>query len=443
MPEEVKPGNRTTITELVVKIHFVFLPAIPVLHPGPLAAILERNSLHLPAPLMARPRKSVTPRLAPRKSPACPLLYAASDTNADQYYFGRFFAPDAFLALGPRGKRVAVMPTLEYGRALKESTYDTVLRLDEWQKRARETFHREDAGLAHVVKLLAREYEVSRFIVPAEFPSGMLMKLRALQIPVEVSDGPLFPEREIKDKEEAALIREGCDACAAGLWAAEKALRRSTAKRNGELVLEGKALTSESLRFLVDVACMENGAIAQNTIVAGGQQACDPHCRGSGPLRASDLIIVDVFPRVMDSGYYGDMTRTFLKGRATEPQRALVDAVRRAQKIAIKKLGPGVTGKKVHQSVQKYFTKLGYETRHKATFVEGFFHGTGHGLGLDIHEPPRVNLTGPRLHKGTVVTVEPGLYYPGLGGCRIEDVVQITDDGCKLLSDYDYNWELP
>ena len=391
---------------------------------------------------MARARKPAPRRRAPRTPPASPLLYAASESCADQYYFGRFFAPDAFLAFGPHGQRVALMNQLEYGRALKESNYDTVLRLEEWQKKARDIFHRPDAGLAHIVKLLAREYGVQRFLVPPEFPAGLLLKLRALQIRVDVSDGPLFPERAIKNKEEAALVREGCEACAAGLWAAEKALRRSAARRNGELVLDGKPLTSESLRFLVDVACMENGAIAHNTIVAGGQQACDPHCRGTGPLRASDLIIVDVFPRVTESGYYGDMTRTFLKGRASEPQRALVEAVRRAQKIAIKKLGPGVTGKKVHQSVQKYFSKLGYETRHKPTHAEGFFHGTGHGLGLDIHEPPRVSLTGGRLLQGTIVTVEPGLYYPGLGGCRIEDVVQITDDGCKLLSDYDYNWEL-
>ncbi len=392
---------------------------------------------------MARPRKPAPRRHPVRSSPACPLLYAASDSNADQLYFGRFFAPDAYLALGPRGKRVAVMNALEYGRALKESSYDTVLRLEEWQNRARETFKRKDAGLAHIVKLLAHEYSVRRFVVPPEFPAGLLVKLRALQVPVVVSDGPLFPERAQKDREEIACLREGCEASAAGLYAAERALRRSKARRNGELYLDDEALTSERLRFLVDVACMENGAIAQNTIVAGGQQACDPHCRGSGPLRASDLIIVDVFPRVTETGYFGDMTRTFLKGRATEPQRALVDAVRRAQKIAMKKLGPGVTGKKVHLAVQKYFTKLGYETRRKPSYHEGFFHGTGHGLGLEVHEPPRVSLTGGRLREGMVVTVEPGLYYPGLGGCRIEDVVQITDDGCKLLSDYDYNWELP
>lgn len=180
--------------------------------------MLGANPRILPDPPMARARKPAPHRPAPRTPPACPLLYAASDTNADQYYFGRFFAPDAYLAFGPRGQRVAVLNPLEYGRALKESSYDTVLRLDEWQKKARETFRRPDTGIAHIVKLLAREYGVRRFIVPPEFPAGLLTKLRALQIPVEVSDGPLFPERAIKNKEEAALVREGCEACAAGLW---------------------------------------------------------------------------------------------------------------------------------------------------------------------------------------------------------------------------------
>ena len=391
---------------------------------------------------MARKRKPAPRRPIPRTSPACPLLYAASEGSADQLYFGRFDAPDAYIALGPHGQRIAVMNALEYGRALKESEYDTVLRLEEWLQKAREVFHREDVGIAHVVKLLVREYEVEKYVVPQEFPAGLLTKLRALQVPVEVSEGPLFPERAIKSKEEVACIREGCAASAAGLWAAEKALQRSTARRNGELYLDGESLTSERLRFLVDVACMENGALAQYTIVAGGQQACDPHCRGSGPLRASDLIIVDVFPRMTDSGYFGDMTRTFLKGRASEPQRALVDSVRRAQKMAIKKLGPGVTGKTVHEAVQKYFIGLGYETRRKPTYHEGFFHGTGHGLGLEVHEPPRVSLTGGRLRNGMVVTVEPGLYYPGLGGCRIEDVGLITDNGVRKISRFPQELEI-
>jgi Xaa-Pro aminopeptidase len=392
---------------------------------------------------MARARTPARPRRSRRPAAACPLLYAASETSADQLYFGRFFAPDAYLAFGPRDNRIAVLNALEYGRALKESTYDTVLRLEEWQRKAREFFRREDVNLAHVLKLLAREYDVSSFLVPTDFPAGLLEKIRALQIRVDVKHGPLFPQRATKTKDELRHIREGCDAAAAGLAAAERTLRRSVAKKNGLLFFEGKPLTSERLRFHVDVACLEAGAQADNTIVAGGDQACDPHCRGTGPLRARELIIVDVFPRVTQTGYHGDVTRTFHKGRASEPIRALVDAVRRAQKLARKQIRAGIAGVTIHRAVQSFFEKAGYETRKKPTHHEGFFHGTGHGLGLEIHEPPRLGLTGTdRLREGMVVTVEPGLYYPGLGGCRIEDVVHVTADGCELLSDFDYNWEL-
>ncbi len=392
---------------------------------------------------MARARTSTRPTPVPRRrTAACTLLYAASGSNADQLYFGGFFAPDPYLAFGPRDHKVAVLNALEYGRALKESGYDTVLRLEEWLKKAREFFKREDAGIAHVVKLLIREYGIESFVTPPDFPAALLEKLRALKITVTVSETPLFPNRALKTKEEIGHLRDGCDASAAGLRAAEKALRRSVPKKNGLLYLDRKPLTSERLRFLVDVACLEAGAQADGTIVAGGDQACDPHCRGSGPLRAGELIIVDVFPRVTKTGYFGDMTRTFLRGRASEQQRDLVEAVREAQKVARKKIRAGVTGKTVHEAVQRYFVKQGYETRRKPTHHEGFFHGTGHGLGLEVHEPPRLGPSGERLREGMVVTVEPGLYYPGLGGCRIEDVVLVTDDGAEMLSDFHYAWQL-
>ncbi|MGA2053458.1 MAG: M24 family metallopeptidase [Opitutales bacterium] len=389
------------------------------------------------------PSRSPGSRRTRRPAAACPLLYAASDTSADQLYFGRFFAPDAFLAFGPRDNRVAVLNALEYGRALKESSYDTVLRLEEWLKKARDTFPRAEVNLAHVLKLLAREYAVSSFLVPTDFPSGLLEKIRALNLPVAVNHGPLFPQRALKTKDEIRDIREGCEAACAGLAAAERTLRRSITKRNGLLFYDGQPLTSERLRFQVDVACLEAGAQAENTIVAGGDQACDPHCRGSGPLRAGELIIVDVFPRVSSTGYHGDVTRTFFKGRAREPVRALVDAVRRAQKLARKQIRAGIAGATIHRAVQAFFEENHFHTRKKPTYNEGFFHGTGHGLGLEIHEPPRLGpTTTDRLREGMVVTVEPGLYYPGLGGCRIEDVVHVTADGCDLLSDFDYNWEL-
>jgi len=193
----------------------------------------------------------------------------------------------------------------------------------------------------------------------------------------------------------------------------------------------------------IETACLEAGAVSLSTIAAGGDQACDPHDRGSGPLRANELIVVDVFPRVTASGFFGDMTRTFLRGRASEAQRALVAAVRAAQLAALKVIRAGIPASTVHAAVTDTFDRLGYETRHSAKGSVGFFHGTGHGLGLDIHEPPRMNATTQLpLKRGTVVSVEPGLYYPGLGGCRIEDIVQVAAEGPVMLSKSPYAWEL-
>jgi Xaa-Pro aminopeptidase len=144
------------------------------------------------------------------------------------------------------------------------------------------------------------------------------------------------------------------------------------------------------------------------------------------------LIILDVFPRDPKSGYYGDMTRTVLKGRASDAQRHLWETVRMGQKMVIRSMKPGGSGKELHQTVVEYFEMQGFPTgQHKGRW-RGFFHGTGHGLGLEIHEEPRFGRT--VFAPGQVLTVEPGIYWPGVGGARIEDVVTVTERGVRVLS---------
>ena len=209
-----------------------------------------------------------------------------------------------------------------------------------------------------------------------------------------------------------------------------------------QLQFEGQTLTSERLRTIIDQACLAAGAVAHNTIVAGGPQGCDPHEIGHGPLKPHELIIVDVFPRVQQSGYHGDMTRTFLKGRANDAQRALVDAVRSAQHAALASVKAGVSGAAVHRAADDVFRRRGYVTERRGDAFVGFIHSTGHGLGLEVHESPRVSPAAGTLHRGHVITIEPGLYYPEIGGCRIEDVVRVTADGCELLSSMHYDWQI-
>lgn len=371
------------------------------------------------------------------------LFYADTHSSRDLLYFGRFECHDPFLALRHRDKKIAVLNALEFGRGLKESGFDEILPLEPLQAEARKHLSADARpGPADIVALLAQKRRIARLLVPSDFPAGVLERLRALCLDVTVADGAVLPGREVKDAREAAAIRAGNRIAAAGFAAAEELLRRAT-PAGRRLLLDGRPLTSERVRLAIEIACLEAGGLALDTIVAGGDQACDPHCRGTGPLRPHELIIIDIFPRHSASGYHGDMTRTYLKGRATPEQRALVEAVATAQKAARKVLRGGAISSAVHAECVKVFTARGYETKRTPKGAIGFFHGTGHGLGLAVHEAPRVSApVDEPLKVGAVVTVEPGLYYPGLGGCRIEDVAWLTATGHKLLSSHPYEWEL-
>ena len=194
------------------------------------------------------------------------------------------------------------------------------------------------------------------------------------------------------------------------------------------------------LRAEIDSAVLRAGGVPTGTIVAGGDQACDPHERGHGPLHADSLIILDVFPRDAKSGYFGDMTRTVLRGRASEAQRKLWETVKAGQALALKRIKAGIDGMTIHKAIQEFFASRGFTTGVRNGRRVGFFHGTGHGLGLEIHEHPRLQKV--VLKDRQVLTVEPGLYYPGVGGARQEDVVVVTKTGCRILSRFPKQLEI-
>jgi Xaa-Pro aminopeptidase len=377
----------------------------------------------------------------PGKNPPPPLLYADTARSPDALYFGQVDVPDPFVAFGLRGKKYAVVSALEFGRVKKTSDFDVVLPLESYMKRARELWPQRKPGAAEVIYLVAKDHRQTRFTVPEDFPAGVYDKLFELGLDLEIAEGALFPARELKTAAEVAAVREGNRCSALGFAAAERILRTSQI-RGRKLIHRGKLVTSELLKFAIEVACLEAGAVSSDTIVAGGDQACDPHERGSGPLRPHELIIVDIFPRVTRTGYHGDMTRTYLRGRASDTQQAIVAAVRAAQLAALETIRAGANGRDVHGRCVAVFNERGFETKHTPKGSVGFFHGTGHGLGLAVHEPPRMSgLIDYTLKKGSIVTVEPGLYYPGLGACRIEDVVQVTSGAPKLLSRHPYRWQ--
>jgi Xaa-Pro aminopeptidase len=368
-----------------------------------------------------------------------PLLYTDT-SNPDQLYFSRVEVHDPFIAFGAGKRRITVQSALEFGRIKKAGTFDEVLSLEVWRDRTQRR-HANRVGPAEIIAELARSYRVPGFRIADDFPAALFVRLRDLGVHLEFASGPLFPEREIKSAAEARAIREGNRLCSVGFTVAEQILRRAK-PRGRTLIFDRAPLTSDRLRFAIESAIMAEGGQANGTtIVAGGDQACDPHDRGSGPLRPGELIIIDIFPRVTKTGYFGDMTRTYLRGRATTAQQRLVETVRLAHDAAIEAVRANVESRAVHQRVVATFESAGYKTERRKNGSVGFIHGTGHGLGLAVHEMPRVtsSMSMP-LRAGAVVTIEPGLYYPGLGGCRIEDVVQVTARGAKLLSSHPYDW---
>jgi Xaa-Pro aminopeptidase len=292
-----------------------------------------------------------------------------------------------------------------------------------------------------IVHTVLKEAGITRVLVPGNFPYSHASRLQELGYDIQTKREPFYERRVMKTAEEIRHIEAAQRATEQAVSAAHVVLRRATIKNN-ELWHDGEPLTSERVKKIINVALMECDCVAQHTIVAGGEQACDPHNEGSGPLPAHRSIIFDVFPRSAVSRYFADMSRTVIRGTATAELKRLYQTVKDAQEEAITKVKDGADGQKIHEGISARFEKAGYKTGVVNGRMQGYFHGTGHGVGLDIHEAPRISRTGSLLQEGHVVTVEPGLYYPGLGAVRIEDMVLVTKDGCRNLTNFPKTFEL-
>jgi Xaa-Pro aminopeptidase len=368
------------------------------------------------------------------------LFFTDSEADADLYYLTGFLAGDPFLFLEQGGKRSLFLTDLEVDRGRKQSRVEEVVRLEEVIDAVKETDgNLADQGYPRVGRLIchiAEERGIGSFEVSGKFPVALGDILRQSGFDLAWQPAPFIKERARKQPEEVELIRAAVIHTEAAMNAAIDQIRNAEIK-DGVLYEKGEPLTSERVRRTIDLVFLDRNCRGANTIVAGGDQGVDPHERGHGPLPANLPIILDIFPRDLGSRYCGDMTRTVVKGRASDEAKKMFDSVRRAKEKAESLLMDGVDGHDVHEAVRKAFLDDGFETGQKSGRMVGFFHGTGHGLGLDVHEFPRIAGVHETMREGYVVTVEPGLYYPGLGGVRIEDDVLIAADGCENLCTLD------
>ena len=371
------------------------------------------------------------------------LFYADGYKFPDVYHLTRFLAPDAIIALEDGDDIVIVANALEEGRVRKQSRATAVFNIDAFGAKdlAGKGLSREELDANIIARLLASR-DTKRVAVPWYFPVGMAERLRALGVQVDVAAGSERRRSKRPDEIEAleATQRATEDGWARGV----DAIKRASVKSDGTLELDGETFTAERLRAVVEGRLLELGCMSEGAIVAPGPQAADPHMIGTGPLREKQAIVMDIFPQHKGTRYYADMTRTVSKGDPGDVIKKMYEVVKHAQDEGIKALRPGVTGREVHEMVEDIIFAAGYDTlrpgqqhepRKNGSLPKGFIHGTGHGVGLEIHEAPSVGRGGTTpLAVGDVVTCEPGVYDPEIGGVRLEDMLVITEGGSRNLT---------
>jgi Xaa-Pro aminopeptidase len=370
------------------------------------------------------------------------LFYADGYRFPDVYHATGLLTPDPIIALEGIEYLVVVANSLEEGRARKESRATEVINTNDLG--AQELMGRGVVGVEFTAALIKRLLDgrlVSRVAVAPYFPLAIGDKLRQMGIEVVVAND-LRERRRAKRADEIDAIEAAQRATEESWRHGVDAIRRAATRADGTLELDGAVFTAERLRAIIESALLDRGYASDGAICAPGLQAADPHQIGAGPLRARETIVMDIFPQHKLSRYWADMTRTVSKGDPPAQIRTMYGAVMKAQDAGIAALRPGITGREVHELVEDVIWQAGYDTLRPGQKRDpsdhtprGFIHGTGHGVGLEIHEAPDVSRSGVKpLIVGDVVTIEPGIYDPAIGGVRLEDMLVITEGGARNLT---------
>lgn len=362
-------------------------------------------------------------------------LIDADGEDSNQYYLSGF--PGGFVTLYTDGAVRLLVPDLEYTRAISDSDADSVQRFSTFDYGSKVNEHGRLKAKPLTVAAFLAEYAVDSVSVPPSFPNGTADILRDHDIGIVTDyEDSVCGIRAVKTDEEIEQITATQRATENAMAVAERMLERATIEA-GVVHLEGDILTSERVRRAIEVTLLEEGCGLSDCIVASGAEGAQGHAIGSGPIHAGEPIIVDIAPYTTESRYFADMTRTFVKGEPEAKIREWYDVTREAYEVALEMIQTGVTGEAVNHAVCDAFERAGYPTlRTDESTESGFTTSTGHGIGLDVHERPKLSWGGGELRPGHVVTVEPGLYERGVGGVRLEDLVVVTEAGYENLTEY-------
>ena len=366
------------------------------------------------------------------------LIFSNTKHDSDLRYLIGCCVPDD-VALIFDGKKTTVLASaLEVGRLQRLSNVDKVLNLENFRTKSADS----SEGYITILSNFLKSLGIANVAVKKNCQVWIVNGLSENGINVNVSDFAMLPQRLIKSENEIDEIRK-CAAIAGKVFQEVRdVIAHSSIGNNGELILDGEFLTSERLRKFMEDRSYALGAVVEDTIVSCGDDACDPHNIGHGTLYANQPIVIDFFPYLRTSGYFSDVTRTFLKGHPSDQQKRLYDAVKSAHDMAINMVCDSASSDSITSKVINFFKNIGFKTDTRSSSPSGMFHSLGHGIGLDIHEHPKVGFRGDILKSGMTITIEPGLYYRGIGGVRIEDDLLVKSDGHELLTNIPYDFAI-
>jgi Xaa-Pro aminopeptidase len=369
------------------------------------------------------------------------LIYADSMHSAEMRHEVPVPVPDPFLYVERNGDRHAVVTSFEVSRLEpagihahphEEFGYDDLLA---------QGLPRGEVVL-RTIENAVQQLGVKEAIVPHAFPVGLADRLRAKGIELRPDNDFFAQRRRVKNENELEGIRKAQRGTEAAMAAAREMLRAAEPS-NGMLTLDGQPLTSERIKARIIEVFNEYDLASDEMIVAHGGQAAAGHDMGSGPIAPGEPVVIDLFPRDRETGCYADMTRTFVVGEIPEELAEYHRLVHEALRKSMEAVKGGAEGRQLYELVCDVFHEAGYPTQLSKqpgeVLSSGFFHGLGHGVGLEVHEPPWLSRDPSQLVAGDVITLEPGLYREGFGGVRLEDLVLVTDDGAENLTDFPYD----
>ena len=363
------------------------------------------------------------------------LIGGAPSENTALYHRIRFLAgdPAAFIEK-PDGQTLLLIRDIEADRARKEALADEVAIPADFEPAGGLSGDRATATAQATAECLKR-LAADRVFVDRSTPYIYVHHLHEIGLDVGYDEAMGVVDRRSKSVDELHALRNAQAATEEAMRKACELIARSDVSSDGTLVHEGEPLTSERVHVFIDIALLEVGYDNPGSIVAGGPQAADCHAHGSGVLRTGEPVIVDIFPSSKKTRYNGDCTRTVVHGTITDQIAAMHAAVVEAKAAGIAAVKAGATGEDVHRAtiavIKAHGFEVGMEPDDAPASWCGMVHGTGHGVGLNVHEPPLLDFKGAPLVAGDVLTVEPGLYSKAIGGIRVEDMVVVTSDGCE------------